>query len=192
MALLAMKYASALYILINVALIALFSTTYLYVTRLEATGCHCSVHPYRSFIRYYPVFAVGYLLLTLATPFIVSSSAAFGLLMQMASAAFTIGTVIFFAAALKYIEYLIKEKCKCSEDVRREVLYYWSIVHLLLIVVMVLVVLAGILTSGMLFTKLASGAGITSVLSETARTVRNPLRSAQSLPGKLTRLVKRR
>jgi uncharacterized protein YneF (UPF0154 family) len=118
-------------------------------------------------------------------------SGAFAVVMQIASFLFTIGTVIFFILAIKYVEYLIREKCKCSEDVRREMLYYWSIVHLSLIVLIVVIGLFGILISGMTLSSLASEKTLTSSYSEMGKTVRNPVKSAMSIPDRLKRMSRR-
>jgi len=185
-----MKIVAALIVIIQVVIIGLFGLTFMYVDKMEKTGCHCSVHPYRDFIRTYPIFAIIYLTISMFAPMFMKSGA-FAVVMQIASFLFTIGTVIFFILAIKYVEYLIREKCKCSEDVRREMLYYWSIVHLSLIVLIVVIGLFGILISGMTLSSLASEKTLTSSYSEMGKTVRNPVKSAMSIPDRLKRMSRR-
>ena len=50
---------------------------------------------------------------------------------------FVVGFYFYFT--IDYIRYLINEKCKCSEDLRRELIMWGSIIELLCIVVVFLV-----------------------------------------------------
>jgi len=182
---------SALYMLFNVALIAVFAMTYMYIEKMERTGCACALHKHRDFVRLFPLFAIVYLVVTLFAPFLIAKSGAFAVAMQVASYLFIIGTVIFYILAIKYVEYLVREKCKCAEDVRREVLYYWSIAHLGLIVLMFVLFLLNVLTSGMVFSKVAAMRTVAGEYGAVSSAVRNPLRNVRNLPAQLKRLSRR-
>jgi|APGre2960657373_1045057.scaffolds.fasta_scaffold07202_4 flagellar biogenesis protein FliO len=120
----------------SLAVIILMVVTYTYIQKLERIACQCSIHPYRNYIKNYILFAIVFLLFTM---FVTPATAAkmfgssFALVMSVVEVLFVIGTFVFFVYAIMYVNYLMKEKCKCSEDMRREVLYVWSILHMTLI-----------------------------------------------------------
>lgn len=187
-----LKSMAAIVAVFQLVLIGLYTLTYLYVDKMERTGCACSVHPYRSFIRTFPMFAVVYLLITMFAPMFMGKSGAFAMVMQLLSFMFTIGSIIFFILAIKYIEYLIREKCKCSEDNRREMLYYWSIVHLALIFAGFLIVLLTTLFTTMTLSSLATEKTLKTSYGDVSKSVRNPARAAFTLPDRLKKLSKAR
>ena len=90
---------------------------YTYIDKLEKTGCACSESPYRSFIKNFPIFAVIYLVFTMALP---PSSAVkmFGsngsMLYMLLRAAFFVMFFIFFVLVIVYVRNIIKTKCECS------------------------------------------------------------------------------
>lgn len=122
-------------ILGSIGIILLF-TTYLYIEKLEQIGCPCSKHPYRGFIKGYCMFAIIYILLTMFIPpkALVDAVGPVGVIVYFAAKViFTITTLIFFVLAFIYARFLMNEKCKCSEDVRREVLYIWAITEIVIL-----------------------------------------------------------
>eukprot|EP00960_Hanusia_phi_P077160 768657-Hanusia_phi.AAC.12 len=48
--------------------------------------------------------------------------------------AFLVTAVVYFYQTIVYVRYLINEKCKCSEDMRRDLLMWGSIIEIILIV----------------------------------------------------------
>jgi hypothetical protein len=79
-----------------------------------------------------------------------------------------------------YVRYLLKEKCRCSEDVRRELLYYYSIAMLVLIGSVVLMVpVLGVLMGrfGALSLK-----GLTALDKEISSVATNPMGAVNKLP----------
>jgi MFS family permease len=132
-------------VLWNIILIALFLTTYVYVDKLEKTGCECSAHPYRNFVKMFPLYAVAYIVIFMFLPFNLFE-AVFGpagkLVQGVIALLFGIAVLVFFVMAFMYSRWLMTEKCKCSEDVRREILYYWSMLTILLMVVLLVLGLA--------------------------------------------------
>lgn len=116
--------------------IILLITTYVYIDKLEKIGCSCSVHPYRNFIKNYCLFAVVYIFATMFIPpkALVSAIGPIGVAIYfIVKVLFTLTTLIFFVLAFIYTRYLMQEKCKCSEDVRREILYVWSIIQMVIL-----------------------------------------------------------
>ncbi len=122
--------------------IFLLFITYMYIDKLEKTGCACAEHPFRKYIKGYCVFAIVFLALTMFVPKNQLESI-FGPVGAMvffaAELVYVVLTIIFFVLAFLYVRYLMKEKCKCSEDVRRDVLYVWSILEMFLMAAFVVI-----------------------------------------------------
>jgi MFS family permease len=172
-------------VLWNIVLIALFLTTYVYVDKLEKTGCECSVHPYRNFVKYFPLYAVAYIIVFMFLPFNLFESV-FGpagtIIQGLLATLFGIAAIVFFVLAFIYSRWLMTEKCKCSEDVRREVLYYWSMLTIVLLAVLVVLSLAA--------TLFASGGSKVSVKGAIQETSRLGASTLQSPRERITKISK--
>lgn len=129
-------------IITGLVIVFLFFMTHSYIEKLERIGCPCSEHPDRKFIKGFSLFAIIYILLTMFIPSRIlaqtvgmTGMVVFGLLKFI----FVVLVFAFFIISIRYTQHLITEKCKCSEDYRREALYYWSIIHMVLLVILVIV-----------------------------------------------------
>lgn len=178
----------------SMVVIILMVVTYTYIQKLEQIQCQCSEHPYRTYIKNYIIFAVIFLLLTMfITPGMVART--FGVsvaaVLPMVELLFTIATFVFLIYALQYVRFLMREKCKCSEDLRREVLYVWSILQIVLVSInFILPWLLGIALSG--FGVLLTGSksfakGAPGAFREASMT---PLKSIKRLPASLKKTGK--
>lgn len=114
----------------------LLAMIYTYIEKLENTGCACAEHKYRNFIKVFTVVAFVLLILSIIFP----PSAAVRMLgpvvgrtYEAVMYAFALALVVYFVMVFTYVRYLMREKCKCSEDVRREVMYIWAIIEIILI-----------------------------------------------------------
>lgn len=174
--------------------IFLLALTYTYIEKLEKTGCACSEHPYRNFIKKYCIFAIVFLAVIMFVP-----TSAIAMLGPVGASVvigskilFGIITVVFYVMAIIYVRYLMKEKCKCSEDMRREVLYIWAILEIIIIASAVLMsVMIWMVTSG---TALASSA--IKEGSKHAETIMdatvNPIKSVKKVPANIKKSLKLR
>lgn len=151
--------------------------TYTYIDKLEKMGCACSAHKYRDFIKTWSLIALFYVLVMMFAPvkMVTQMSAQMGMLYTAFSALFFIVHVVYVVLTLVYINYLITEKCKCSEDVRRELLYVWFILRALVIFSLVLLTILVPLAMTSVGTINAEGKDIMSA------TV-NPVNSAKKIP----------
>jgi putative copper export protein len=169
--------------------------TYTYVDKLEKVKCDCAEHPYRKFIKNYILFAVVFLAVTAFLPPSKVHGALgplYAVLYGLVHLVYAIATFVFFIYAVKYVNYLAKEKCKCSEDVRRTVLYWWSI--LMIIVLVATVILPFLLTFvfGGVGLVMSSGKSGLKSLDRTAMEASvNPLKAAKKVPGSLRSSLKR-
>lgn len=174
--------------LMQLVLVGLFASTYAYVRKMEATGCACAAHPYSAFVKNYPLFAIAFLVLTGVGSFLIPKSSATAVLLATANIVFTIATTIFFIMSIKYVEHLVRSKCACSADTRREILYAWSVMHLALIAILLVVTLLGILTGTTVMSAVAVRRGLASEYNVAANAVRNPIAGLRGLPSQLKKL----
>lgn len=116
--------------------IFLLGLTYTYIDKLEKTGCACSEHKYRKFIKNYCLFAIAFIALVMFVPPSVIPKY-FGEVgknvLLGAKVLYMIASFAFYIMAIIYARYLMKEKCKCSEDMRREIMFVYAIFELVLI-----------------------------------------------------------
>ena len=123
--------------------------TYAYIDKMEKTGCSCSEHKYRNFIKMWSMisFVVVAIMMFAPAGLVSQYSAQMGWVYLWFYKVFLVVHVVYLILSLVYIDYLVKEKCKCSEDMRRELMYYWFIIRAVLI--LGLVVLPAFITVGM-------------------------------------------
>jgi hypothetical protein len=173
--------------------IVLLFVTYLYVDKLEKIGCACAAHPYQKFVKNFPIFAIVYLALTMFLPpslavqrFGMSAGGAIFAINIL----FAVAAIVFFVLALQYVRYLKVAKCACSEDVRREVLYWWAILELVILgVAVVLPILFAVLAGAFALTT-----GTLTQVSKSSSAIRqatvNPIKSARAFPASLKKTLK--
>jgi|APGre2960657423_1045063.scaffolds.fasta_scaffold01125_2 uncharacterized membrane protein YidH (DUF202 family) len=175
----------------NLILIALFLSTYTYIVKLEQTGCACADHKYRKFVKTFPLVAVVYIVVFMfLSPAMIFGT--FGALGKFAHDAivllFGLASIVFFVFALMYARFLMTEKCKCSEDLRRDVLYVWSMVQIVIIASLVVLMLL----SSNIFSNL--GATLSTVATKTSDighgALHKPVGSARSIPKGLRKFTR--
>lgn len=174
--------AIAIFIL-KILLAILLITTYLYIEKLEKTGCECSEHPNRQFIKSFSLFAAIFYLITIfVNPANLDFGSAFTTLYGVIELLFFIMLGVFFYYTVDYIRYLINEKCKCSEDMRRELILGGSIIELILIVTVFISSMLIPVTSTCV-TSVIDNAAKTS--NEIKKTVTNPYSAILETPKKI-------
>ena len=166
---------------------------YTYIDKLEKTGCECSESPYRSFIKYFPVVAVVYLVLTMALPAstmvnLFGSSGSF--IYMLIRAAFFVLFFVFFVLVIVYTRNLIAFKCECSEDIRREVMYLYAILEVVLLSLSVVFVLLESIVQGAYAISLNTVKTMSNDSRELNDTVKNPLKALTKVPGNLRTISK--
>ena len=175
--------------------IILMVVTYTYIDKLEKAECTCAEHPYKNFIKNYILFAVVFLAITAFLPpskVVGMLGPLYGFIYVVLKWVYVIATFVFFVYALQYVRYLVKEKCKCSEDVRREVLYWWSVVEIMIFSILVLLPFLVMFVSGGVALAVASGKDAMRNLATTSMEASvNPLKSAKKLPGSLRKSLKK-
>jgi uncharacterized membrane protein len=129
--------------------------TYTYIDKMEKVGCACSEHKYRHFIKVWSLIALIIVGVMMFAPLklVESFSTELGMAYSVVYVLFLIVHVVYLIMSLMYIDHLVKEKCKCSEDLRRELLYFWFILRALIIlglVILPLFVKLGMTSVGMI------------------------------------------
>jgi hypothetical protein len=182
---------------LNLIVLVLAVLSLTYVQKLERTGCACAEHPYRKFIKGWLYVAVVVFLLML----LANLGFAVGMKLNKTMAAvigafyilFGLATLAFYVLAVLYVRYLMKEKCKCSEDSRRTVLYVWSVVELVLIAFAFLVGLLLAVSGAVLafVSGLAKPGNLVRVSEKVMESTVNPLSSAKVLKSNLGRELRK-
>lgn len=163
--------------------VVLMALTYTYIDKLERINCACAEHPYKNFIKNYIIFAIIFLLITaFLPPSIVVGflGPIYGLVYLIIKWVYVIATLVFFIYALRYVQYLTREKCKCSEDIRRDVLYWWSIVQLVIFSILIVLPFILMFTTGAFALAMKSGKDVVSNLDKTVMmTTVNPVKGVK-------------
>ena len=188
-----MDIAQLLSMAISFLGIFLLLMIYTYIDKLEKTGCACSEHEYRSFIKIFPMVAVVYFVLTmaLAPGYTVKMFGSAGSLMYLlARAAFSVLFFVFFVLVIIYVRNLITLKCECSEDIRREIMYIYAILEVVLISLSVVFVLLESIVQGAYVIGVHTVKGLSDDSKEIGDTVKNPFNAMKKVPKNLSKISK--
>jgi hypothetical protein len=180
-----MDNSAVAFFILKILLAILLLTTYLYIEKLEKTGCECSEHPNRQFIKSFSLFGfVFYLITVFINPANLKLGNAFNAIYGLVELIFFIMLGVFFYYTIDYIRYLINEKCKCSEDMRRELIMGGSIIELILIVI---IFIGSMLlpVTGTCLVSIIDNAAKTS--NEIKKTVSNPYASIIASPKNISK-----
>jgi hypothetical protein len=168
---------------------------YSYIDKLEKINCECAEHPNRKFIKNYIIFAIIFLLVAAFLPpsrVVGAFGPLYGIIYAAVALIFSFATVVFYIFAMQYARFLMIEKCKCSEDIRREVMYIWSILMVVLFGVVVLIPFLVTIGQGGVALAMTSGKQAVRDLSKTSmEAVYNPVKSLTKVPKSFQKSVKR-
>lgn len=177
-------------VILNLLIFFLLLAVYTYILNLETIGCACAIHPNREFIKQFSLFALIFLGLVTFVPMSAITSI-FGTMVTGLFAfikfVFYIICIVYFFLTLEYTRYLVNEKCKCSEDMRRELILAGSVIEvtIILLILLVIIVLPIIFNS---VTHIVDNLG--TVEKEVSTAVRNPYASMKTVPSKLKKVTK--
>jgi hypothetical protein len=161
-----------------------------YIYKLENMGCECSEHPNKEFIKNFTIVALAYFLITsIISLKSVAESMGFVVvqLLSIATFVFFLMFVVYIYYAFDYVRYLTNEKCKCSEDLSRDIISVGTMISLFLF----LTSLFTIIIVPILLSTLSDLLNRIEVFeSEIEDTVSNPFRTIQRTPDKILSSVK--
>jgi predicted PurR-regulated permease PerM len=153
-------------------------------------GCECSEHPNKEFIKNFTIVALAYFLITsIISLKSVAESMGFVVvqLLSIATFVFFLMFVVYIYYAFDYVRYLTNEKCKCSEDISRDIISVGTMISLFLFLTMLFtIIIVPILLSTLsdLLNRLEVFEG------EIEDTVSNPMRTIQRTPDRILTSVK--
>ena len=161
-----------------------------YIYKLENMGCECSEHPNKEFIKNFTIVALAYFLITsIISLKSVAESMGYVVvqLLSIATFVFFLMFVVYIYYAFDYVRYLTNEKCKCSEDINRDIISVGTMISLFLFLTLLFtIIIVPILLSTLsdLLNRLEVFEG------EIEDTVSNPMRTIQKTPDRILTSVK--
>lgn len=169
-------------VLYSIITVILLIVIYTYIISLENKGCKCALPPNMNFIKGFTIFAIIYLIFTsLVSDQFISDNLGDNIVLinRLVDIVFALVFIYYLYEVFKYTRSLVNEKCKCSVDIRREIIMIGSIIELLLI--FVLFILHIIVTSGLcvLFNVVK---GIEDGSSDLKGVIRDPIGSISKIP----------
>ena len=177
-------------LIIQMIFVIVLVIIYAYLHKLENIGCECSEHPNKDFIKNFTIIALVYFFVT---AFISLKSIAKNMggvvvqLLAIATFVFFLLFVVYIYYAFDYVRYLTNEKCKCSEDMSRDVIAVGTMISLFLFLTLlftIIIIPILIITLSNLLDK------IEDFESEVEQTIRNPMRTFKSTPDRIARSAK--
>lgn len=172
-------------VILNFLIFLLLIAAYTYILKLEEIGCKCAEHANQSFIKNFSLFAIIFLLIITFIPIdsiINSLGGAVASLFALITFIFYITCVVYFFMVLNYTRYLVNEKCKCSEDIRRDIIMIGSIIEIVLIM---LILLTALILPILLASVSVIVNNMDTVQKDLSEGIRHPIESLRKVPSKL-------
>ena len=129
--------------------IALNVVAFTYLQKLETTQCICAEDKTMKFMKFALFLMICYLFVNMFIPIpdITNETSAGQVVYAGAKLAFSAIALVYYIYMIRYINRLVKEKCKCSEEMRRDITYIYAVLQLVLFAIMIILALL----SGTLF-----------------------------------------
>ena len=177
-------------LIIQMIFVILLLIIYTYLYKLENIGCECSEHPNKDFIKNFTIIALVYFFVT---AFVSLKSVAKSMgsvivqLLAIATFVFFLLFVVYIYYTFDYVKYLTNEKCKCSEDISRDIIAIGTMISLFLFLTLLFTI---IIIPTLLSTLSNLLSRIEIFEEEVENTIRNPLRTLKSTPNRIVNSVK--
>lgn len=174
----------------SILTIVLLIFIYTYITNLEEKGCKCALTSQTSFIKGFTLFAIIYLIFTGFVSdkyFYEIFGSNLLILYKYIDLVFIIVFIYYLYVVFQYTRYLVNEKCKCSEDMRREIIMIGSLIEFALIFILFLLSIITIIIFSVLFKVIQ---GINEGSGTIHDVINNPVESLKKVPKKLTDEIK--
>lgn len=181
--------------IVNMIFVIVMLVIYTYIDKLEKIDCPCAEHPMRSFIKNYIVFAIIFLLVaTFLPPSAINNvlGPVYAMVHAVVYLVFQIATFVFFVYVMQYARFLMVNKCKCSEDFRREAMFVYSIIMVLIYAVFVGIPLLTSLVVGGAALAMGTGKEALKNIRATSKDITEaPLKKLASVPKSLGKSFKK-
>lgn len=168
--------------MINLFIFILLAGVYSYIIKLERTACACAEHENREFIKQFTIFALFFIAIITFIPMnfiIMHFGTTVASILAFIKFVFYIIYIIYLFMLLNYTRYLINEKCKCSEDIRRELIMTGTIIE----IVIILIILLTMILLPILFNSITIIVeNIDGLEKEISVAITNPYKSLKNIP----------
>ena len=177
-------------VFIQLIFVLLLVIIWSYIYKLENIGCACSDHSNKEFIKNFTIIALIYFFITAFIPMKTIAKNMGNVIVQLlafGSFIFFLTFVVYIYYSFDYVRYLMNEKCKCSEDLRRDIIAIGTMISLFLFLILLFtIIIIPILISTItnLFVK------IQDFESEVEEVIKNPVKSLKNSPGRLFKSTK--
>ena len=169
-------------VLYSAITIILLIVIYSYLISLEKKGCRCNVPNNINFIKGFTIFAIIYLIFT----GIVSDEAIFNnlggtvvIINKFVDLIFALVFIYYLYEVFKYTRTLVREKCKCSEDIRREIIMIGSIIEFILIFILFILNIIIVVIFAVIFNVVKS---VEDGAPDLKGVIRDPINSISKIP----------
>lgn len=169
----------------SIITVILLIVIYTYIVSLENKGCKCALPPNINFIKGFTIFAIIYLLFTgLVSEQTLKDNFGYNIVLinKFVDLIFALIFVYYLYEVFIYTRKLVNEKCKCSEDSRREIIMIGSIIEFLLIFILFI---AGIIISVVFAVIFNVVKNVEDGSSDLKGVIRDPIGSISKIPKKI-------
>jgi hypothetical protein len=118
-------YDTILVLVFSIINILLYYYIYKWINKLEKTGCKCSENWKRTYIKYYTVFIITYIIVSVLYLFITDKNIEVVLSVNFIT---LIAEIIYIIVSIQYVSELKNIKCECSNDYIRDIILLYSII----------------------------------------------------------------
>lgn len=105
-------------------IVALYIVFLVYLFKLERIGCSCALNWRRNYMIVFMIFALSSNLVSIIVP-----SLRLNVVFVIISAVLSL---MFLIVTIQYVQKLKNDKCDCSKDLTREIMFYYSWIMLVL------------------------------------------------------------
>lgn len=177
-------------VIIKLITIILFGLTYTYIVSLENKGCKCAQTSDSNFIKSFSLFGIIFLLVVMFIPHKLiykTVGPTLSILINSVEVVFLLISIYWFYVTYRYTRYLVNEKCKCSDDMRREIIMIGSLIEFIIVF---FVFILGLLLSVIAVSIATTINYIVNNEDDIYSTITNPVKSASKIPSKLSSNLK--
>ena len=166
----------------SVLTIILLVFIYTYITNLEQKGCVCAMTNNNGFTKGFTIFAIIYLLFTgmVSDEFLHDN---FGpnivLINKYVDLIFVLVFIYYLYTVFQYTRHLVNEKCKCSVDMRREIIMIGSLIEFALIFILFLLHIIAFAIFSVIFSVVK---GVEQNSNSVREIINNPIGSMSRVP----------
>jgi hypothetical protein len=169
----------------SVITIILLIVIYTYIVSLENKGCKCALPPNINFIKGFTIFSIIYLLFTgLVSEQTLKDNFGINIVIinKFVDLIFALVFIYYLYEVFIYTRRLVNEKCKCSEDSRREIIMIGTIIEFVLIFILFILGIILTVVFSVIITVVKS---VEDGSSDLKGVIRDPVGSISKIPKKI-------